>query len=86
MTPQDRIQTINDAIVNPLILLMIAVAVIYFLWGLSLFLINAEDAVKREEGKRKIVWGLIGLFVMVSVFGILKIVVNTIGAPVPPGI
>jgi len=86
MTPEELIVKLNDAIFNPLILLLIAIATVYFLWGLSMFLANAEDSAERAEGKKKIVYGLIGLFVMVSVFGIIRLVLDTFGAPIPTGI
>ena len=79
MTPEELIARVNEAIVNPLILLLIAAATTYFVWGLMVYIANAADAVKREEGKRKIVYGLIGLFVMLSVFGIINLVLNTFG-------
>ena len=80
------IVNINNAIVNPLILLMIAAATVYFLWGLAVFIANGEDTAERAEGKKRIVYGLIGLFVMVSVFGILRLVLNTFGVTIPAGI
>ena len=79
MSPEDLIDNINEFIVNPLILLLMATATVYFLWGLSMFLANAEDTTERSEGKRKIVYGLIGLFIMVSVFGIINLVLGTFG-------
>ena len=74
------------AIVNPLVLLLIAVAVAYFLWGLAMFLANAEETTERAEGKQKILWGIVGIFIMVSVFGIIRIVLTTFGIPIPAGI
>ena len=86
MSPQQLIVRINDAIVNPLILLLIASATVYFLWGLVMFLANAEESAERAEGKQKIVYGLIGLFIMVAVFGIIRLVLNTFGIVAPTGI
>ena len=77
MTPEELIARINAAIVNPLILLLVAVATTYFVWGLMLYIANAADADKRAEGKKRIVYGLIGLFVMMSVYGIINLVLNT---------
>ena len=77
MTAEEIIAGINAAIINPLILLLIGVATTYFIWGIMLYVANAADAVKRAEGKRKIVYGLIGLFIMMSVFGIINLVLNT---------
>lgn len=86
MSPEQFLVKFNQAIVNPLIVLLIAVAVVYFLWGLLQFVAAAEDGAKRAEGKKKIIWGLVGLFVMVSVFGILKIVLGTFDVNGVPGI
>lgn len=86
MTPEEFLVKFNDAIVNPLILLLIAVALTYFFWGLVQFLANSEEGAKRADGKKKIIWGLVGLFIMVSVFGILKIVLGTFDIPIPDAI
>lgn len=55
-------------IVDTLIILAAAIALLAFLWGLAKFIFRLggkEDAV--EEGKRVMIWGLVGLFVMISV-------------------
>ena len=88
MSPQatSLVQGLIREIANPLILLLIAVAVVYFLWGLATFLANAEDSAERALGKSKIVWGLVGLLIMVSVFGILQVLLGTFGIPAPTNI
>ncbi len=86
MTATEFLEAINNAIINPLLLLLIAAATVYFLWGLTLFLANSEESTERAEGKRKIVWGLVGLFIMVSVFGLIRLVLATFGVPNPPGL
>lgn len=70
---------IGDLIINPLIVLLFALALVLFLWGLAQFLLNPEDSSGRENAKRKIVWGVIGLFIMVSAYGILNIFLRTLG-------
>ena len=74
---------VNRAIINPLITLLISVAVVYFLWGMAQFVMNSADSAGREEGKKKIIWGLVGLAIMVSVKGLLAIVLGTFDLPVP---
>ena len=70
---------INQFILNPLITLAFAVALLVFFWGIFQF-INSETAdAKRDEGKRKILYGLIGMFVMFSAFGIIRLILNTFG-------
>lgn len=72
-------------IVNPLITLMFAVALVYFLFGVFQFVQNADSEDAREPGKQHIMWGIIGMFIMVAVFGIIRIVLDTFGIT-PPSI
>lgn len=53
-------------------------ALVVFLWGVFKFIRATADA-DKQEGKQFIYMGLIGLFVMVSVWGIIKIVGDTLG-------
>ena len=75
------INRILDNIVNPLIMLMIAVAVIYFLWGVFEFIRNAESSEERKKGGMHMLFGALGLFIMVSAYGILNLIISTIRIP-----
>jgi hypothetical protein len=65
-------------IVAAVLPLIFSAALLFFLWGVMKF-IGASDSTKKEEGKKFIVAGLIGLFVMTGVWGIVKIVGTTFG-------
>lgn len=65
-------------IVNPTIKLMVAVAVIVFIYGVFQFIRNAESSDGRKKGGLNIMWGVIGLFIMISAYGILNVVIDTI--------
>lgn len=70
------IEKISSQIIDPLITFLFALAFLYFLWGvLGMF---KEE--KREEAKQHVIWGTIGLFVMVSVYGLIRVICKTIGA------
>lgn len=69
---------IKCIIVVAVIPFIFAAAFVLFLWGVLKF-IAATDAPKREEGKKFIVNGLIALFVMVSIWGIISIIGTTLG-------
>jgi uncharacterized membrane protein YidH (DUF202 family) len=73
------IQRLNDLIINPLIILLFALAVFYFLFGLLRFIQNQDDENAQEEGKRHMVWGVIGIFLMIAVYGILNLIGSTVG-------
>jgi hypothetical protein len=60
-------------IVNPILLLMVAVAFVVFLWGVFEFIAHAGDEGKRAEGQQAILWGLVGLVIMFGAYGIINI-------------
>ena len=73
--------------INAVMPLIIAIAVLYFLWGLVKYVLSAGDADARTEARNMMVWGVIIIFVMVSVWGLVNILVNTFGtagAVAPP--
>jgi hypothetical protein len=59
-------------IINPLLYIIAGLALLAFFWGLVKFISRAGDEKSHAEGKSLMVWGLIALFVMVSVYGILR--------------
>jgi Type IV secretion system pilin len=60
-------------VINPLILLLAAVAFVAFLWGVFEFITHAGDETKRKEGKNAILWGLVGLVIIFGAYGIINI-------------
>ena len=66
-------------ILNGVIFLFITIAIVVFFWGLISYLANigGEDAAKK--GIQLMLWGVIALFVMVSVWGIIRLLQNTFG-------
>lgn len=73
------INGVNNYILNPLIGLMFFVGLLVFVWGLFKFIGNAGSEDARETGKRNIMWGIFGMFVMIAVFGIIRLVLGTFG-------
>jgi uncharacterized membrane protein YjfL (UPF0719 family) len=55
---------------------------VYFLYGLVDFIANPDNTDKREEGKQHMLWGVIGMFIMMAVFTIMRILANTLGSSV----
>ena len=68
-------------IINPIILLLAAVAFVVFLWGVFEFIVHAGDASKREEGRNAILWGLVGLGIIFGAYGIINLALGTFGIP-----
>jgi hypothetical protein len=69
------INTIN----NVLVPVLFAIAFIVFLWGaFKTFILGANSEEVKEQGKNLMLWGLIGFFVMVSVWGLVNILTGTV--------
>lgn len=73
------LQKILTNVVNPIIYLIAALAVAYFVWGVMIFIKNADNPTKRTEGYQHMIWGIVGLFIMVSAKGIINIILTTMG-------
>lgn len=73
------IQKLNTYLFNPAIYLLVVLGVVYFLYGVYEYLRDGESGDAREIGQRHMIWGLIGLSIMVGVFVIMRIVLGTIG-------
>lgn len=74
---------LENAILFPLMYLMMALAFLYFMWGAYQYVLGAEDEEARSTGKMHMLYGIIGLFVMFSALAILKIAAATFGVTVP---
>ena len=73
------IANVDRLIINPLILLLFALALAYFLWGVFEFLSNQENEEKKTAGKSHMLWGVIGMTIMLGVYMILSVILNTLG-------
>ena len=74
---------INEVIINPLLILLFAVAALIFFYGVFEFVRSASEASERKGAKDKIIWGLVGMFVMFSAFGIIGLLLDTFGIDSP---
>jgi len=70
---------INKLIINPLIIFIFALTFAYFMWGVIGFITHAGDPEKRKTGRDHIMWGLIGMLIMIGVFFIMELIMKTLG-------
>ncbi len=86
-------QGIIGLINNVAVPVLFAVAFIVFIWGVfQYFIQGGHDEEKRDTGKSLMLWGIIGFFIMVSVWGLVNILRGTFqfnntidyGQPLPP--
>ena len=72
--------SINDfkGIVNALIAVVIALAFLFFFYNLATFIMTS-DKEKKENSLSKIGYSIIGIFVIVSIWGIVGFIGGAIG-------
>jgi hypothetical protein len=76
--PEILIGRIADSIINPFLFLLMGVAFLYFIYGVIRYIVNAADDTKRKEGQKHMMWGIIGLTIMVGAWGLVRLISNTL--------
>ncbi len=65
-------------IVGSLVPLFIGLALVYFVYGLAQYIGVSGQEAKKEEGRMRMLWGTIALFVIVSVWGLVSLLKVTV--------
>lgn len=71
------LNSVNEHILNPIIMLLFAIATLVFVYGIFQFINSASADSKRDEGKQKILWGLVGMFIMFGAYGLINVILGT---------
>lgn len=88
------ILTFIGTVVRQLIPIIFGLAIVYFFWGLAKYVRSAGDAKAAAEGKSIMIYGVIAIAVMVSIYGLVAWLQNLFGVtaggavvlPVVPGL
>ncbi len=72
----DLVEVILE-LLNSVVALIVALAVVIFIWGILKYISAGESEEKIREGRNYIIYGIIGIFVMVSVWGLVALLSNT---------
>lgn len=67
-----------DNIVNPLVLMAFALASFYMLYSLVQYIYQGDKVMDKSKLKNSLIWGIVGVAVMSSVFGLLAFVANSL--------
>lgn len=73
---QTLVGSIRD-IVDVLIPLVFAVALLVFFWGLVKYILGKEQ--DKEQAKKTMLWGVVALFVMAFVWGLVRFIGDALG-------
>lgn len=66
-----------ENIINLVVPFLIGLAVLIIIYGILGYISKTADEEKRKEAQSFIVWGIVGIFIMVSVWGLVNILVKT---------
>ncbi|MFA6006254.1 MAG: hypothetical protein WC764_00805 [Candidatus Paceibacterota bacterium] len=72
------LQTVKS-VMNLLVPIMVGLALIYFIYGLAEYILISGESGKKEEGRTRMIWGTIAMFVLVSVWGLVAFLQKTVG-------
>lgn len=74
-TPQTfaDLVTIIIGLINPLAALLAGVAILIFFWGIIKYIFSAGGE-GHQQGRNLIMWGVVALFVLFSVWGLARLV------------
>ena len=72
--------------VQTLAIMLIGVAVLVFFWGIIRYVMAGADEEKRAAGRSLMIYGIIGLFVMVAVWGLVYFLASVLGVSVGGGV
>jgi hypothetical protein len=65
-------------LIQPFLGFFFVLALVLFLYGVMIFIANPDKSSEdSNNGKKHMLWGIAGMFIMISVFGIMRLILNT---------
>jgi hypothetical protein len=58
-----------------------SLALLAFFWGMAKFILHSGSEDAASEGKRMMIGGIVALFVLVSIWGIVRFIRTELGIP-----
>lgn len=71
------VTNLENIVFKPLVVALLTVALVVFFWGMIKYINSLGNTKDKEDGKSLMVWGIIALAVMVSVWGLVNLVIST---------
>lgn len=75
---QELIRSVGS-VIDLLIPIAFAAGLLFFFWGLAMYIASAGNEEKKAEGRNIMVWGVVALFVMASVWGLVNFIGSALG-------
>lgn len=65
------------SIVNKIIPILFALALLGFFYGLVMYIFGKED--NKDKAKKTMIWGVVALFIMASIWGLVSFIGSAVG-------
>ena len=72
------LERIVTYVIDPSVKVIFTLGLFMFFWGIVEFLFALREGKPSEPGKQHMIWGLVGMLIMVSVYGIIALIMNTL--------
>jgi predicted permease len=79
MTFESIVENSISQIVTYIVTILSAACVVIFIWGVVKYLFKGDSDEARQKGRRLMIWGIIALFVIFGIWGILEILTGIYG-------
>ena len=66
-----------DAVINTIVPFLVGLAVFLVIWGVFGYISHSAEEEKRAEARQFIIWGVIFIFCMLSIWGLVNILNNS---------
>lgn len=79
---KNLVNVFSNIIVNPLLALLFGFGLLVFIFGVVEFFFELNiqgNQSAKEAGKAHMLWGIVGMFIMVSAWAILQLIAATVG-------
>lgn len=76
-TFKELIYSLIENLVVPGTYLILALAVVFFMWNMAMAVKNSGNPEELAKFKNNAIWGVVAIFVMISLWGLVAILTNT---------
>lgn len=75
---KNLVNNITKFILTPLVYAMFGIATLVFVWGVYNFIGKADDAEARGKGAQQMIWGILGMVIMIGAIALKNIIEGTV--------
>lgn len=79
MSGEQILTNIITEVFSPIYQAVVGITILYFLYGVVRYIIDLNNPDSKTTGRSHLFWGLIGLFIVLSVGGILNLLNGSLG-------